>query len=78
MVPERRNVVPGADEGGFLKIVRRRLQGYCLGCPHSVGRMLMSLPLELCPLRTRNVAKEASSENPRVPIDGLTSSGALL
>src|SRR6266699_1629373 len=52
---------------------------YGLGSPPSVGtaQMLMSLPVEPSCLRTQNVTKELSGENPRVRTDGLTSSGAL-
>src|SRR6266852_4319768 len=52
---------------------------YGLGFPPSVGtaQMLMSPPLEPSGLRTQNVTRDPSGENPRVRIDGLTSSGAL-
>src|SRR5258707_12195586 len=52
---------------------------YGLGCPPSVGtaQTLMSPPLEPPCLRTQNVTKEGSGENPRVRTEGLTSSGAL-
>src|SRR6266852_1337257 len=52
---------------------------YGLGCPPSVGtaQMLMSPPLGPPFLRTQNVTKEPSGENPTVRTDGLTSSGAL-
>src|SRR5271167_2543977 len=51
---------------------------YGFGCPPSVGtaQMPMSPPLEPLGLRTQNVTKEPSGENPSVRIDGLTSSGA--
>ena len=49
------------------------------GCPPSVGtdQMLMSPPFEPSCLRTQNVTKVPSGENPSVRTDGLTSSGAL-
>src|SRR6266481_8196040 len=52
---------------------------YGLAPPPNVGtaQMLMSSPLEPPCLRTQNVTKDPSGENPRVRIDGLTSSGAL-
>src|SRR5260370_16221241 len=52
---------------------------YGLGSPPSVGtaQMLMSPPLDPFCLRTQNVTKEPSGENPKARIDGLTSSGAL-
>src|SRR5260370_12285978 len=52
---------------------------YGPGSPPSVGtaQMLMSPPLEPSFLRTQNVTKEPSGENPKVRTDGLTSSSAL-
>src|SRR6202166_2096655 len=52
---------------------------YGLGCPPSVGtaQMLMSPPPEPSGLRTQNVTKDPSGENPTVRTEGLTSSGAL-
>src|SRR5450631_3269679 len=52
---------------------------YALGCPPSVGtpQMLMSPALDPFCLRTQNVTKEPSGENPRARIDGLASPGTL-
>src|SRR6266478_8741946 len=50
---------------------------YCLDCPPSVGTAQTPMSLALGPLRTQNVTKEPSGENPKVRIDGLTSSGAV-
>src|ERR1700719_4425508 len=52
---------------------------YGLDSPPSVGaaQMLMSPPLKPSRLRTQNVTKAPSGENPRVRTEGLTSSGAL-
>src|ERR1700722_17807090 len=52
---------------------------YGSGGPPRTGaaQMLMSLVLELPGLRTQNVTRESSGENPRVRMDGLTSSGML-
>src|SRR3981189_3214775 len=52
---------------------------YGLGSPPRVGtaQMLMSPLLDLSCLRTQNVTRDSSGENPRVRIDGLTSSGAF-
>src|SRR5580658_6566156 len=50
---------------------------YGVGCPPNVGtaQTLMSPSLEALRLRTQNVTREPSGENPRVRTDGLTSSG---
>src|SRR5271156_4068983 len=52
---------------------------YGLGSPPSVGtaHMPMSPPLEPSVLRTQNVTRDPSGENPRFRIDGLTSSGTV-
>src|SRR5580704_4122286 len=52
---------------------------YGLGSPPRVGtaQIPMSPPLELPGLRTQNVTRDPSGENPRVRIDGLTNSGTL-
>src|ERR1700722_4093676 len=52
---------------------------YGLGSPPRVGtaQMPISLPFELPALRTQNVTRDPSGENPRLRIDGLTSSGTL-
>src|SRR3984893_16060134 len=52
---------------------------YGLVSPPSVGtaQMVSRPPPELFFLRTQNVTRDPSGENPRVRIDGLTSSGAL-
>src|SRR5580704_3199441 len=53
---------------------------YGLGSPPSVGTAhipMSSPPLGPPGLRTQNVTRDPSGENPRVRIDGLTISGAL-
>src|SRR5580698_1217749 len=52
---------------------------YGLGSPPRVGtaQMPISPLLELPGLRTQNVTKDPSGENPKVRIDELTSSGTL-
>src|ERR1700729_2900395 len=52
---------------------------YGLGCPPSVGtaQTLILPPFEPSRLRTQNVTREPSGENPNVRIDGLTNSGTL-
>src|ERR1700733_7272009 len=52
---------------------------YGRSCPPSVGtaQTLMSALFELSRLRTQNVTREPSGENPKVRTDGLTNSSPL-
>src|SRR5580765_2304333 len=66
--------VPSLDQSNSATPSR-----YVLGSPPSVGtdQMLISPAFAPLPLRTQNVTKAPSGENPKVRTHGLTSSGAL-